>query len=72
MSRILVVEDEAALSDSLMGFLRYEGFVPSLARTLDQAREKIEEGPELVLLDWMLPDGQGIEILREWRSAGVR
>jgi DNA-binding response OmpR family regulator len=69
MSRILIVEDEPNLMDSLAGFLRYEGHEVIQAASLAQARTKMPERPDLVVLDWMLGDGQGVELLREWRSA---
>lgn len=68
MPRVLVVDDEKNLVDSLRGYLQNEGFDVDTAGSLKAAREKIEARPELVILDWMLPDGQGIELLKQWRS----
>lgn len=70
MNRILLVEDDPNLKESLANFLRYEGFEVLLASSLAQARARIQENPRLVVLDWMLTDGQGVELLKEWREAG--
>jgi DNA-binding response OmpR family regulator len=70
MNRLLIVEDDPNLMESLASFLRYEGFEVTVAASLAAARAKITEGPRLVVLDWMLSDGQGVELLKEWRSAG--
>ncbi|MCM2276631.1 MAG: response regulator transcription factor [Oligoflexia bacterium] len=73
MIRILLVEDEENVRMPLEDYLKREGFALRIAGTLAQAeREFAREAPELVLLDWMLPDGQGIELLRKWRSQGSR
>ncbi len=67
MNRLLIVEDEESLVTSLSEYLRREGFDVETARTVSAAREAAA-GVELVVLDWMLPDGQGIELLKEWRA----
>ncbi|WP_084704847.1 phosphate regulon transcriptional regulator PhoB [Beijerinckia mobilis] len=68
-TRILLVEDEAALSTLLTYNLEAEGFqVESLERG-DEAESRLEENlPDLVLLDWMLPGVSGLEICRRIRA----
>lgn len=66
MPRILVVEDEPAIRESLAYALRRDGFEVDLAETLRRAEELLPHA-ELVLLDLMLPDGSGFDIIAEAR-----
>jgi DNA-binding response OmpR family regulator len=69
---ILLVEDEVNVSGPLADYLAKEGFRVARAGTLAEAETRLEEArPELVLLDWMLPDGQGIELLKRLRARGL-
>jgi len=69
--RILIVEDERRLAEHVAKGLREEGFAADLAPTLARARSLMIENPyDLVLLDLMLPDGDGLTLLREWRQEG--
>ena len=69
-TRILVVEDESTISEPLAESLEREGFEAEVAATLAGAREAIRrELPDLVLLDVMLPDGDGRDLAREIRRA---
>jgi two-component system phosphate regulon response regulator PhoB len=66
---ILIVEDEADLSDLMRYNLEAEGFRVVAAETGDEAVERIRDSvPDLILLDWMLPGLSGIELCRRWRS----
>ena len=68
-ARILIVEDEPAIRDLLAINLRHAGFEPLHAPDAASARAQIDAAlPDLVLLDWMLPDQSGIEIARKLRS----
>ncbi|MDT8344264.1 MAG: phosphate regulon transcriptional regulator PhoB [Thermohalobaculum sp.] len=68
-ARILVVEDEEALSALLDYNLGKEGFIVRVAGDGEEALIAIdEEKPDLVLLDWMLPKLSGIEICRRIRA----
>jgi len=68
-ARILLVEDEQALSTLLEYNLAQEGFATRIVGNGDDAMSAIEEdGPDLVLLDWMLPELSGIEICRRIRA----
>ena len=65
---ILVVEDEAALAEVLRYNLEGEGFRVTVAPDGRTAMEKLEESPpDLVVLDWMLPEVTGLEICRTMR-----
>jgi len=66
--RILVVEDEASISEPFAEALRRAGFDPLLTGTAAGALELAEEAePDLVMLDLALPDGDGRDVCRELR-----
>jgi two-component system, OmpR family, response regulator RegX3 len=66
--RILIVEDEVSISDPLAHTLDREGFEVSVHGTLAAARDALgRQAPDLVLLDLMLPDGDGRDLCREIR-----
>jgi two-component system, OmpR family, response regulator RegX3 len=66
---VLMVEDEASITEPLQAALQREGFATEVARTAAEATEAAERiGPDLVLLDVMLPDGSGFEVCRELRQ----
>jgi DNA-binding response OmpR family regulator len=70
-ARILIVEDEASVSSFLDQALRESGLSPVIASTLKEARAEWDNSsPDLVLLDLMLPDGDGLDLLQEWRKSG--
>ncbi|MCK6425422.1 MAG: phosphate regulon transcriptional regulator PhoB [Burkholderiaceae bacterium] len=70
MSRILVVEDEAAISELISLNLRHAGFEVELAASAEQAQLAVDGAlPDLVLLDWMLPGQSGLALARQWRAA---
>ena len=63
MSNILLVDDEPAIRESLAFALRRDGFEVSEAATLREARSLVAPA-DLVILDLVLPDGNGLEFLR--------
>lgn len=66
---ILVVEDESAQREVLVYNLKAEGYVVFEAINGEEALLMVrEEDPDLVLLDWMLPNVSGIEICRRLKS----
>jgi two-component system response regulator RegX3 len=66
--RILVVEDEPAISEPLAESLEREGFDADVASTVAMARDTYKQRhPDLILLDVMLPDGDGRDLAREIR-----
>lgn len=68
-AKILVVEDEEAISALLAYNLQKEGFTVATSADGDEAMMAVdEEKPDLVLLDWMLPNVSGIELCRQLRS----
>lgn len=65
---ILIVEDEAAVVTLLKYNLEREGFAVDVAYDGDEALIKVDEAqPDLMLLDWMLPNVSGVEICRRMR-----
>ncbi|ARU93226.1 phosphate response regulator transcription factor PhoB [Tatumella citrea] len=63
--RILVVEDEAPIREMLCFVLEQNDYHPIEAEDYDSAVKKlIEPWPDLILLDWMLPGGSGIQFIR--------
>lgn len=66
---ILVVEDEAAIAKLIEVNLRHAGFAVHWAKDIQQAEQTMKAiEPALVLLDWMLPGGSGLDLLKRWRS----
>ncbi|HEX3227144.1 MAG TPA: response regulator transcription factor [Gaiellaceae bacterium] len=71
--RILVVDDEPSIVDAVSTALRYEGFEVSQAESgRDALRVAGELEPDLVVLDWMLPDLNGLEVGRRLRDQGFK
>ncbi|NDW13209.1 DNA-binding response regulator [Bacteroides sp. 214] len=67
--KILVVEDEPALREVIIGFLEKEKYLVESAATYDCAYEKISiYDYDCILLDIMLPDGSGLDLLRDLRE----
>ena len=70
MSRtIMLVEDEAPIREMLKIVLEQAGFSVNEAEDFDIALEKVVEPyPDLVLLDWMLPGGSGVQLARKLKE----
>ena len=71
--RVLVVEDDPRIADMHRFFVeKVNGFeVAGIALNLDQARElSALLDPDLILLDLYMPDGNGMDLLRELRGEG--
>ncbi len=67
--RVLVVDDEPNLTELLSMALRYEGWqVRSAASGMEAVRAARDFDPDAVVLDMMLPDFDGLEVLRRMRS----
>jgi DNA-binding response OmpR family regulator len=72
MSQVLVVEDEAAIAELIALNLRHAGYEVKLADTADAAQAAVDRVlPDLVLLDWMLPDLDGLTVCRRIRERHV-
>src|SRR4029077_99581 len=67
--RVLVVDDEADIRESLDTLLSLEGYSVELAQNANEGLRKIESGNyDLILLDLMMPDRSGMEVLHEVRE----
>lgn len=67
--RLLVVEDEADLAGAAAEHLRAAGYAVDVVETLDEAEAAARAVPyALILLDLRLPDGEGLELLRNLRA----
>jgi DNA-binding response OmpR family regulator len=68
--KILVVEDEESIAEPLAAALEREGFAAVIASTAAEAVDSFRSrSPDLVLLDVMLPDGDGRDVLRQIRAS---
>ena len=71
--RVLVVDDEPSIVDAVATALRYEGFDVREATTGRAALAAVEQDtPDMIVLDVMLPDLDGLEVTRRIRAAGQR
>jgi DNA-binding response OmpR family regulator len=66
--RVLVVDDEELIRWSLVERLRADGHEIWEAGTAAEALERADEGPDLVLLDYKLPDADGLSVLKKLRE----
>ena len=68
--RVLVVDDEVNIAELISMALRYEGFEVATAHTGSRAVTAAKTfRPDAVVLDMMLPDFDGMEVLRRMRSS---
>jgi len=69
MTQILVVDDEEMIRFAFEEFLKDEGYIPLLAGEAETALEQIKtHDPEIVFLDFRLPDRDGLDLLKEIRE----
>jgi two-component system phosphate regulon response regulator PhoB len=67
--RILIIEDERGLVQSLSWYFKREGFAVAVAEDgLEGLRQAQADLPDVILLDWMLPGLSGLEVCRELRA----
>ena len=71
--KILIVEDERRVARFVEGALTEQAYTVLCVDSCAAARDALAESPyDAVVLDLGLPDGDGLELLREWRAAGFR
>ncbi len=71
--QVLVVDDEPSIVDAVATALRYEGYEVRVAATGRSALSAAQETPpDLIVLDVMLPDLDGIEVTRRLRADGIK
>ena len=67
--KILIIEDEEELSNSIAAYLKGENYICEMAANFNKAMEKIESFDyDCILLDITLPGGSGLEILRQLKA----
>ncbi|WNG59810.1 response regulator [Archangium gephyra] len=67
-ARVLIVDDSATVRADMRGVLSAAGFGTTLCESLGAARKALSEGEfDLLILDMVLPDGEGVELLEELR-----
>jgi two-component system, OmpR family, phosphate regulon response regulator PhoB len=68
MAIILIVEDHADIQSLLKITVSRAGYQPFLVATMPEAIAFVEKQlPDAVILDWMLPQGSGLQLLSKWR-----
>jgi len=68
-TRLLLIDDDARLSAMVADYLRGSGFEVAIAGSLAEGRERLAAAlPDALVLDLMLPDGDGLELCRELRG----
>jgi len=73
--RVLVVDDDVAVRESLRRALRLEGYDVELAADGGEALQRLEsdgDDPDLVVLDVLMPNVDGLEVCRQLRRTGLR
>lgn len=68
MSKVLLIDDDQELCELLIRWLTQEGFNVTACHDSHSARNLLAEHPDAVILDVMLPDGSGLELLRQLRT----
>lgn len=71
-SKILIVEDEQPIREGLTHKLESEGYRVTAVDCVADGLAALAGGPDLVILDRRLPDGEGLDVLRAAREAGSR
>src|SRR5690606_26880111 len=72
-ARLLVVEDDPNILELLSASLRFAGFEVTTARTGSEGvTTALRSNPDLVVLDVMLPDLDGFEVIKLMRAEGAR
>lgn len=70
--RLLLLEDDDNLGDGLAAFLRADGYLVDWHKRLLDVRGIEHEPYDAFLVDWLLPDGSGLDWVRALRRAGVK
>nr|WP_319400458.1 response regulator transcription factor [uncultured Carboxylicivirga sp.] len=69
--KILIVEDEPELSQSIHNFLQSEGHICESVSRLNDALYLVDSVFDIIVLDLNLPDGNGLEVVRKVKSKGM-
>mgnify|MGYP003561695596 CR=1 FL=1 len=69
MATILIVDDEPDIRETIRFALEEGGFQVLEAGHADEARKRLSEHPDLILLDWMLPGRSGLELAAQLKQS---
>lgn len=69
--RILIVEDSSIARRAMESLFRMRGWHVASAATVEGAMAELDRQPDCILLDLFLPDGDGEQVLRRVREAGL-
>ncbi len=71
--KVLIIEDNEELANSIQRFLTHEGYICELSYTCEEAREKLTlYSYDCIILDIMLPDGNGLQLLKFIRETKIQ
>jgi two-component system, OmpR family, response regulator len=70
--RLLLLEDDAILGDGISAYLRADGHVVDWFQRLLEVTPMLGEPYDALLIDWQLPDGSGLDLVRTLRRKGMR
>jgi len=70
--RILIIDDDPAVSDAISKLLGHYGYKVTVAPTLREGREQCKIDHDLIVLDVMLPDGSGLELFKQLKKSGTK
>lgn len=71
MPHALIVDDDVDFTPALSQLVQQEGYYVRIAKSLEEARQELQRGiPDVALIDLMLPDGDGIQLVRELTLTG--
>jgi two-component system response regulator HydG len=69
---LLIIEDDVSFARILEGFLVKQGFTVNMAHTIKEGKTILEtSAPDLLLLDYRLPDGTGIDMMNSMKTSGI-
>src|SRR6185312_16503515 len=69
--RVLVIEDDPDIQGYCNTVLESAGFTVDSTSTVEGARRLYGNRPDLIILDIGLPDGNGIDLMKEWQQYGA-
>ena len=73
MAHVLLVDDDQNFTAVLSDYIQQQGLTVSIAHNLCEARALLNQaGPDLLLIDLLLPDGSGLDLLQELKDARTR
>ncbi len=72
MKKILLIEDDSILAEKLAIFIKEANFEVTVANSIAAAEKHLGEPWSLALLDWTLPDGEGIDLIQRFRQTGTK